>query len=429
MFMNLQSLLLERARPGSVPTMEAISYQTGLFNELTKAVEKLRAEKTYDTKAINDSDIPNIINIFTDMLVSIDINPDYDNAAFITWPSIDKNHPFINEFLRKHIVSDTGLTLIRALDGEIRGSIDIKTGRVSGIFTKVQGDITLGAGLLRNKQYTSGEIAAIILHELGHLWTYFVYLGTMVTSSHVIAAVSKAVYDIDNKEERLVVIKEAERVLGVDVKEKERLAALPKQIRSLATDMVFISAKAEKSQSETGYNIYELRSVEQLADRFATQHGAGVELASGLQKLFQNYAHSSTISTTQHTLIEVCKVIIFTAGLMLNPVGTVVYLLMSNPTEKQYDDPEARIRLIKQMLIDELKDQRIKPTRRAQLQKDIDVVSRIEGELNDKRSALELFWTKIMPSGRRAMSQQESQKLIEDLLNNELFVKAANFAN
>jgi hypothetical protein len=403
-------------------SLEGASFKTGLFKAVCDAIQKLRKSNAYTTESIVSSGINEAIKGYTNMTIKLNVDPKYSEAAYITWPSLDMNHPFINEEVRKNIHQDTGIVLLRALGGQMTGSIDMRNCRVGGVFEKIQGDIVLGIGLLKSTRYTDNEIAAIILHECGHMWTYFVYLGTVVMSSHVISAAAKAVYEIDDYDKRIMVLKEAEQILGVEIADRDRLAAMPKQLRGLATESVFISTKAQQSQSETGCNIYEMRSVEQLADRFAVQHGAGPDLATGLDKMFRGYGHRSTLSTTEHTLLEVVKMIGFTAGLFLFPVPLLVYVLFTNPLEKRYDDPEQRIRLIKQMITDELKDDRLPRERRRQLQDDYDIAEKIEKGLDDKRTLLELFWSTIMPSGRKALDQEQSQKRIEDLMNNELFV-------
>lgn len=405
-----------------IASMEGTVFKTGLFNALIECIAKLRKSNTYTTQSIIESGINETINSFTQMRIMFHVDAKYSEAAFITWPSIDKNHPFIANEIRTLVQSDTGLTLIRALGGSMHGSIDMRNCRVDGIFKEIQGDITFGAGLLRSNRFSDAELAAIMLHEIGHLWTYFVYTGTIVLTSHVISAAAKAVYELEDTDKRVIILKEAEQVLGVEIDNHERIAAMPKQIRALATESVFISAKAIQSQSETGCSIYEMRSVEQLADRFATQHGAGPDLATGLDKLFRGYMHRSTLSTTEHTMLEIGKLILFTGGLFLFPVPLLMAVLFSNPMEKRYDDPEQRIKLIKQMIIDELKEDRIPIDRRKQLQDDIELLEVVEKGLNDKRTLLELFWTTIMPGGRAALRQEQAQKKIEELLNNELFV-------
>jgi len=405
---------------------ENIAPQSGaLFKDVTDAIGRLRKDGTYTTKAIMECEIIQLVKLHTNM--SIELVVEKHAGAFVTWAPIDRNHPFVKETYTGFQSSETGLALIRAMGGTIKGSVDTKNCRVSGIFSTIMGSIHIGLLLMKNKSFSDSELAAIFLHELGHVFTYFYYIGRAVITTAIIAQTAKIMYEIDDYQERVVVLKEAERILGVEVTDKERLAAAPKNARSLTTQTVLVSSNADKTRSETGNSIYELRSVEQLADQFATRHGAGRDLVIGLDKLFRGYWNSSTLNTTEHTMLEIIKLIMFMIGLAIIPSTVIPWVLFSNPTRKIYDDPEARVRLIRQQITEELKDRDLPDQKRVQLLEDIDAVRAIEEGLDDKRSLLEMFWTKVIPSGRRAQNQLEAQKLIEALISNELFEQAAKF--
>lgn len=409
----------------SLPALESISVQNGrLFQELTLAIGKLRKGDSYTTEAILDSDIMNIVRDYTGMRIAFHVDANYGHAC-IGLPELDRNHPFIDGYWRAYGHFETGAQIIRAMKGQIKGSVDRTNSKVGGIYSEIQADIYFGKSFLQGKMYSDGELAAVLLHELGHLFTYFEYLGTTVHSSHVIAAAAKAVMEIEDQAERAVVLKEAQQVLGVEIPDTDRLSMTPKAARSYATQTVLISAYAEKSRSEMGTNVYDARSCEQLADQFATRHGAGKELVTALDKLYRSYSHRSTLSMAEHVILEVGKMILFLCGLFLLTIPLVLWLLVSNPTRKIYDDPQARVRLVRQQLNEELKEKGLPDSRRVALLSDIAICEEIEGSLDDKRTVLEFIWTTVMPSGRAAANQELVQKQVEDLLNNQLFVMSA----
>lgn len=410
------------------PSVESIAVQNGrLFQELTAAFGKLRQDGTYTTKAILECEFAELVRDYTGMRIALHVDKDNPNAC-ISLPMLDRNHPFIWEFFRRFGNFDTGLTLLRAMHGSIKGTIDKKNCRVGGIYADIQGDVYFGLTLLKGSRYTDSELAAIMLHELGHLFTYFDKLGTTVYTSHAIAAAAKGVLETESLEQRSIILKEAEQVLGIELDDRERLAAHPKATRGMATQAMLISAVAERSRSETGASIYELRSCEQLADQFATRHGAGKDLVTALDKIFREAWHRSTLSMPEHVMLETCKVIIFLGLAFFNPIGMTVYVIMSDPMRKIYDDPEARVRMVRQQLNEELKSAKLPAERKRAILEDIKICEEVESTLDDKRTMLELFHTTIMPSGRAAMSQQLAQKQIEDLLNNQLFVMSAKFS-
>lgn len=418
-----------RIRYLDTPSNEAIALQSGrLFQELTEAFTALRKSSNLKTASIRDAGFREIVLTHTNMAVELSIVPD-SMTACIHWPQIDRNHPFIAQYSKMFLFgSDTGLTLIRSMGGAIQGAVDTKNCKVSGIYTKIQGEIFFGERLVNDKRYTDSELAAIFLHEVGHLFTYFEYLGSVVVTSHMMSYASKLVYEIEDYDTRVKVMKEAERTLGIEINDKEKIAAMPKRARGVAAETIMINANAEKTRSETGLSVYELRSAEQLADQFAAYHGAGRDLVTALDKLFKQYMMSSTLNTTEHTMLEIVKLMLFITSLVVIPVPTIVWLLFYNPTKKIYDDLEARVRLVRQMINNQLKDKDLSKDIRKGLLEDLEAIQVVEAGLDDKRTLLELLWTTIIPSGRAALSQQETMKHLEALMNNDLFAISAKFA-
>lgn len=411
-------------------SFESLAFQSDKMHEqLTEAITEIRKNGKYNTESLTEANIPGIVKNFTGMLITFDVLAYDTHAAYIRLPQVDRNHPFIAAWYRESpFPDDLGAHLIAAMGGKIEGGIDSRTGRVTGIYTKIRGDVFMGMGLLKDKDFSDSEIAAIIGHEVGHLWTYFKYLGTMVYSAHVMSGVAKSMVGLQTYQQRFDTLVEAEKVLGVDLAAKEKIAAMPNgHIRSLYAQSVMISTFAVKSRSETGFNIYEMRSCEQLADQFVVRFNGGKDLAIALDKLYRKYWSRSAMNSATYTFFECIKLIMFLALLVAAPVGIIVYVMLSNPTRKIYDDPEARIRLIKQQMIEELKDKDLDKGRREQVLDNIAAVESIENNLDDKRTLLELFWTVIMPSGRSALRQEEAAKEIEALLSNQLYVNAAKF--
>ena len=411
--------------------LEAVAYQSGrLFIDLTTAMGILRKADTLDTKSIAAAEIPEIVRLHTNMRIGFDVKPTLSTGAYIRLPEIDRNHPFIaNAWRGGDMSDDVGVALIRVLGGKMQGSVDTLNCKVGGVYKDIQGDVVFGAGLVNDKSFTDAELASVLMHEIGHLFTYFEYLGTLVMTSAVIAGIAKSMYKIESYDKRLDTLKEADRILGVDTQNPERIAAAPNaKARSLLAQSVYISTMGIKSRSDTGFNIYELRSCEQLADQFVTRHGCGGrDLASALDKMYRKFWSRSAMSTTEYTIWECTKLIMFLAGLFIIPLPLIVFLLVFNPTRKIYDDPAARLTFIRQQMTDALKDKSLDDRRRAQILEDIAAVGVLEANLDDKRTLLELFWTTLMPSGRAALSQEATQKQVEALLNNELFVAASKF--
>lgn len=397
-----------------------------LHGKITSAIEAIRSQKTFDTESIRNSGIMETVKYHTNMSVDFLIDEKLGINAYAMMPSVDHNHFYFDDSVRSWVGNDTGKTLINFLEKEPKGWIVPSNCSVGGIFANINTDIAVGMELLKCKM-TSGQVAAIILHEVGHIYGYFAGLGVYLRTAIITGAAAKAAMEIEDPKERIVVLKKAERALGIEKVDTSSIANAPRAIRGQAVQTVYLNAADIRARSETGTELYDLRACEQYADRFSTFHGAGVELAGALQFVYRNDIHRATMGYGTHVMLELLKLVVWTAALLMMPVPILCHLLLTNPMLKSYDDPEQRVRMIKQGIIDQLKDQKLPPKLRDNLLADVEAVSQIEDTLNDKMTITELFWVTLMPQGRRALAQQDAQKQIETLLSNELFVKAQQF--
>lgn len=414
--------------------MEIIDFQSGkLFQALTEAVNDLRVRGTYATEDIEDVDFHGIIKKHTGMFVTFTINKDYNNVGILV-PTVDKNHPFIREVYREYVNSD-GIQAIRLLGNKVKGSIDRKHCMVDGIYSKFEATLIMGLEYLKDKTFSNAEIAAFILHELGHLFSFFERLGHMFTTSVVMAYAAREVMTIDEPKKRVDVLVEAEHVLGIEIKDREKVATAAKEKRGTVVQTVILSAVAEKSRSELGTNIYDMRSCEQVADMFAVRHGAGKDLAIALAKMYKREVYTSTLSLTMYLSLELAKILMFIAslgifiyaGAYIAAGSLIAMLIFTNPTLKIYDEPEARIKMIRKQVMEELKIPHLHKDRQKALLADIEAIEAAEILLKDRLSFWETIWTNVIPWQRKAVEQEVIHKQIEDLITNELFVHAAKF--
>jgi hypothetical protein len=412
-------------------SLESMAYQDGqLHKDLTEAVRFLRADGTFTTPVVKESGINERINTLTGMMINIIIDAKLGLGAYMLLPLMDKNHPFITEAFREW---NTSRESSAWLQGASRiGSVDMKTGRVGGLFSKIPIDIRMGLGLFVDTMFSPEEIASIILHECGHARTYFLHLGTTVVSGLHAGMAAREVMRINDQTERVKVISEAERALGIEIPNKEEISRLGTGQIADGMQMVVISHTAEKQRSETGHRLYELRATEQIADEFAVKHGAGRSLVTALDKLHRIHGDSSSYRNgALHVLIESMKGILFLSALILGgPVlsfSLLAKLLLTNPLARAYDKPEARALLIRQRIVAEMKDQTIDAQKVASLKEDLAAIDACMAGVRDKSTLTELFWENYMSEGKSASKQIAFNKRLEELLYNELFSEAASF--
>lgn len=405
-------------------SMEAVAFQASptFFVELTSIISELRKLAEPTTKDIEQSRFAKLIK---DTL-NLSINPQIDTAMYpnacVCPPALNKNHPLIPEMYRWDKGSSDGLAGISANGGVLLGTVDLRTGYISGALANVECDMFLTLGLLTNKLFTDEEVAAIVLHELGHIETYLEFVAHTVATNYILSAVAKEWAKSDSQVKRIQIVKDAAKALQLkDVKTDELADASDISV----VQTVLLSKSINETRSELDSSIYDMRAWEQLSDQFATRFGAGRALATGLDKIMRWSGHESYYGTAFFIFMEAVKFVLWLASIFTGFFALSALILMYNPAMKVYDEPGERISRIRMQLVEALKDKNIPKSFRDSLLADIEALDQLIEPINDRRGLLELFWTSIVPGGRRQHDQVLFQQDLEKLAINDLFAASA----
>lgn len=439
---------------------EAISLQSNLFfDSLTKAIGTIRNNSDLDA-GIKAADIPGIVFAHTGMLININLwKMPFINAA-VRLPDVNTNHPFFTSLRRLFSKPAKTLADMKEAGGALLGTVDRENARVGGYYSKLDVEVYFTTGLLKAKKlFSDGEVAAILLHELGHLFTYYEYLNKLTRTANVISSLARAMYDVEDQKEREVILKAAGEALKVESFDPAPYVSASKEKRTLAATTFIISALPASSRSDTGFSAYERRSCEQVADQFAVKFGAGRELATGLNKMLK--FNPSQIPRSAFILMEVINLIslaidAFRAGFTIAAVKSVlggaggsfpaligagvafipvvillklaITYLTFNSVKGIYDGGKERLILIKRTIVDSLKDKELHPSVRQKLIDDAELVEKLANDLNDERLGLfEWIVMNTHPSRIRDRKNEQVFKDIENLLTNDLFLRSAQF--
>ena len=411
-------------------SLESIAMQSGeFFGMLAENIAFLRNDGRYTTATIKESGIMENIRLQTGLNVNVNVRKLNSMGAYVILPNVDKNHPFLRSEFRQFLSSDVGVSALNFKNAAPKGSVNTQTGKVSGWFSEVPIEMVLSHELLNNPAFTSEEIASVCLHELGHLFTYFLHLGSTVVSNLAVTAAAKQIVGAKDYSERLYVLDEAERTLGIEIPNKEAMAKITADKESNGVQTVMLTSLVEKQRFETGFNLYELRSCEQIADQFAVKHGSGAHLASALDKIYRTYGHRSYRNRMMHVLLEILKLSLFIIGIWIGfVIPLLAYVLIGNPLDKSYDDPKQRLEFIISTLTEDIKSRQLPEERRKQLVNDIEVVKSIAKNADDKRTLNQIFWQYCRSEGSAAAKQEKLAKAIQEFTSNSLFLSASNFA-
>lgn len=404
----------------------AVQQMNKLFVEITAAVSKLRGKKVTN-EDLRKSGIQEAIQKRTRIKATL-LSTDVPWTAFVVVPKLDRNHPLLNQ-ARRNEFSDTDM--MKALSKTpdlVKGSVDIEASTVHGIFEDLENEIVVSQSLFLTNRLTDEEVAAIICHEVGHIWTYCRMVGGLVTMNYAIDSTVRGVFGTEDPVQKKEFIDAFCKLRDIELEDRQALAQ-EKSKQGLAT--VLLQREIDKSISANGSSLYDETAFEQLADQWATRHGGGIHLVTANDKLNRLSGDPVYRGGIKFYTYEVAKTVAFTAVATLGGVtGLLVcgMLTLQNPHRSEYDNPKDRAERIKRDLNSALKDRKLPKERKEALLKDIELIDAIVKDMEVRDSFLQIGWRVISHNTRKQLSQKELQQNIERLLNNDLFASAARFS-
>jgi len=423
-----------------IPSTEAIDHQyDGIFKQaLINRINTIRKGTVKIDKAIIDADLGKLIGVHTGINVEIKVVKGI--AAQIQTMAISPNHPIINEMRTVGWDKSSIKAYLRARD-ITGGEVDLAKGKVSGSFTKVDHLMYVGTTFFTRKninggfEYSTEEIAAVIMHEMGHAFTYFELTGRTVRTNYIILGAVQRLLSEDDRAKRIQLIMDVEGNTGFVVGDKDRLVDINKDT---AYATALLKASMDKCRSELGVNLYDNTGSESLADQYAARQGLAVPLATALSKMLREYGHRdlaySQNANLLFNILQFSSMVITLAA----PVGGAFLLvkalvaafnisafLNTGKLADEYDRPKERLERLRSQLVEQLKDKSIPADIRASISDDVDKMDDAMSYINNNVHWLDFVSEYVIPYKRKEVKQVEFQKGLEKMLNNELFVSAA----
>jgi len=414
-------------------SMQALGFDTAkrLFKGLTDIIVTAREQKRYTTKELMSTGISNLILKETGLNVVVIAGTDASINAWAVPPDLKQNHALIAGPFQEYYNGKGAVKQLSKFGGRITGQVDDVSGTVNGDLSKIKLKIGITGGALRGpSERAEGksleeiralsstlypeEAAALLLHELGHLWSYFRYMTVEVWVNQVLSTAFRAVSEAKEDNVKIALYKNAKEALGVEV-DVESLVAADQQ----ETYLVFSRAHQAKMRSSTGGYVYDMTSYESLSDQFATRHGAGKYLSTGLNKIHRMTWDAATLNTFQHVALQgVLLMSMIGVSVLVPAIGVYIVMILialGRPDADTYDTATVRLKRIKEQMIDQLKH-----GGEQSIAEEITVVDAIIQELNDKRSFYEFLFTTFIPTGRAERKQRDFQRKLEELTHTDL---------
>lgn len=397
-----------------------------LFNELTKRIGVLRSDPT--PAKVKESGIDELVFKHTGIKIKFGIHKSNQVNAYMMPPDLDRNHPFWTSMGMSWPTDGKSLTKLGVTE---RKTVEVWTNdanyTVGGGWSKVEIEIQLLRGLLKLKTITDGGVAAIFLHELGHAYTYLSLFGKLSRKNFLTSEAIKDVMGAPELEKRVQVLTKLEDDLDIVIKNKEKIVQSPGKIRGEVLESIVIAEVALNTGTTSSNKGYDTRNIEQIADQFAIYHGAGADLAQGMVEMYRGFGVMESKSNLTFVILEVIKVLWMGAVLTMSPLLGIIILLLTIPGDKVYDDPEARVELMRKQLVGSLKQYKDQPEMHARLMKQLETMEQLKGTLKDRRTFYALIYQTISPHGRTMYRQEVFMKSVENLLYNDTYFNAAKF--
>ena len=406
--------------------LESIQFQSGIFfKELAMLFKDLRTEKTSDmANSEKIVVIEKCVEHHTGLKIRFELGLD---GPMVDIPRVDKNHPFLQEWIKNFVDNGDVLRMLNNADNIVKGSVNLITGRVTGVFTEITSKVSFPLEMLGNSKFTDEELSAVMLHEIGHLETYYEYLGRIVTTNQVLAGVARSLSNGDDIEKRTVVLISAKKALKLKESGIEELA---KSTKTEVVSCVILSNLVEKSRSELGSNIYDINSWEYLADEFAARHHAGKHLITAFDKIYRDSSNKAFRNTGMFVGMEALKFLFLLGGIFtgVGPLAVLgATLMLMDADHVGYNEPEARIQRVRNQIVENLKNPKLSKADVEKLNDDLEVIGQVLKNVNDRRQLIGALYDFLSPAGRRNRNEMLFQQQLEEIANNELFAKAAAF--
>lgn len=412
---------------------EAIAFQKDpkLFNELVGLFEPLVATGDQSPQTLKDvgTHIEKAVLKHTGILVSIGWYNEANAYASVpaglnlSNPLLEASKVFLGASNREFKV---WVDSLRKVDKELTGAIDRKRSRVSGVFSKILCPVMIGLPLFSKNGFirmTAPEISAILLHELGHLFTFFELLATTMMTNYAMETVLHAMTKVDDRLIRIKLVTTASEIIEANGTNVEKLVD---EKNPQIVQAVLMKNAVDYSRSANGSRVYDFRGFEFLADQFASLHGAGRALASALDKLV---AWSSVVPRLQsnwsffHNAVLVMRTMLQVTIHVTALPFLILALAFPGMDEESYDPPRERLMRIRRNLIQALKDPRLSDQQRADLVADTDELDRLI-ERQPSGSAFMYLYRYLTGGRRQALKQEKFQQDLEALAANDLFLAA-----
>jgi hypothetical protein len=425
--------------PALIASMEAIDFQrdSTLLKEMGLQFEACLRDPSKDTFNKVSAALHEIAKKVTKMNFRFNFARLGGPNAFVIPPQADIASPMRPDEIATKVkrfgrpVSEQEL---------FKGTVDVKTGQVSGIYCEIPIDIFIATEFFTDRNMvgiTGMHVAAIASHEMGHGFTYLRYLGRMVLSNVVVAEITRRQHEGADDKVIQEVVKVAEQKTGWRLRD---LGEINGSTDPLLLQQVVMAGMVESIRSELGTKFYDLRAFEFSSDQFVARHGGAQYIVEALDYMYKSYpayfkeyrGRSANImsSLMGYGTILMGGLLVVGGVVATLPIGIMLGLfavlmpLFGKGDDGIYDPIPQRYEAMRRELIASAKDAYLTVRQRQEI---LDQIQAIDDILAPIRNGVKGYfgpdvigeYVKGVFSGKPA--EQKFQRMLENLVNNRLF--------
>lgn len=421
--------------------VESIAYQSNeLADALVPLCEALVQSKTTTPREIQRMPEVTAINKLVQKHTGINPNILFDTEIppLCSTQIVNPNHQLLAPWQRELANTDQTYDSIlkKAETFKESGTINLKTGKVSGLFSEIGVTVYMGWAHCQSLKLSGAEIAAVIMHEVGHAFTYCEYIARSVTTNQVLAAVHHSLMENGTSDEHKIVLQRAGDVMGDKDAFQDLVQVKDKQVITT----VIIKKGLLSQRSEVGTDQYDQTSAEQLADQYASRYGLGRDLVVAMDKCAKAYSDFEVTRTTRAAGYVLQAIVWFYGGLFMVLalftgmvwlgafMGMIAFLCLTaagaTNADYTYDNMRVRYKRIREDLIGFLKNHKAPAAQVRQVMEDIEKIDGIVAGLVEYKTLFGTISNFIFPSNRALVKAIDLQRRLEELASNDLFLRA-----
>ncbi|MNK92132.1 hypothetical protein D3C87_1122500 [compost metagenome] len=425
--------------PALIASMEAIDFQrdSTLLKEMAFQMDACLRDPSKDTFNKASAALHDIAQKVTGMNFRFNFARLGGPNAFVLPPQADIANP-----MRPDEMATKVKRFGRPMSEQelFKGTVDIKTGKVSGIYCEIPIDIFIATEFFTDRSMVGiggMHVAAIACHEMGHGFTYLRYLGRMVMSNVVVSEITRRQHEGADDKVIQEVVKVAEQRTGWRLRD---LGEINGSTDPLLIQQVVMAGMVESIRSELGTKFYDLRAFEFSSDQFVARHGGAQYIVEALDYMYKSFPQyfkeyrgrkANIMASITGYGIAMLGALGVVGGIMtgLVPIAVIgifmVFMaLFSGSDDGVYDPIPKRYEAMRRELIASSKEAYLTVKQRQEIINQIQAIDGILSEIT--RNSRGYFGPDVIVeyiagifNGKPA--EQKFQRMLENLVNNRLF--------